>query len=180
MKLIPQKIDGLFEVQLTLHSDARGAFARTFCADIFAQNGLKTTWSQMNMSQTNSRGAVRGLHFQRAPKAEAKLIRATEGSVFDVAVDLRAGSASFGHWVGITLSAEVGNAVYIPEGVAHGFQTLTDAATLHYCHSEPYAPDLEGGVTPLDPSLNIDWPLPVGVMSERDQNLSNLQDIAPL
>lgn len=180
MKFIPQEISGLYEVQLTRHSDARGAFARTFCADLFAAEGLNTDWAQMNMSQTKSRGAVRGMHFQRAPMAEVKLIRATEGEVFDIAVDLRKGSPSYGKAAAVTLSAEKGNAFYIPKGFAHGFQTLTDTATLHYCHSAPYSPDHEGGINPGDEALGINWPLPFGVMSERDQNLPKLQDIQPL
>ena len=180
MKFIPQDIAGLFEIELTLHSDPRGAFARTFCAETFAKEGLNTSWAQMNMSQTNSRGAVRGLHFQRAPMAEVKLIRATEGAVFDVAVDLREGSPSFGKATAVTLSAEKGNAFYIPAGFAHGFQTLTDTATLHYCHSAPYAPEHEGGINPGDPSVGIAWPLPIGVMSQRDKDLPKLQDISPL
>ncbi|UAB89837.1 dTDP-4-dehydrorhamnose 3,5-epimerase [Ruegeria sp. SCSIO 43209] len=180
MKLIPQDIDGLYEVQLARQSDARGAFARTFCADVFAQAGLLTNWVQMNMSQTKGQGTLRGLHFQRAPMAEAKLIRATEGKVFDLALDLREGSPTFGQSRAITLCAEAGNAIYIPEGCAHGFQTLTETATLHYCHTAPYTPELEGGVRATDPDLGIDWPLPITLMSERDQNLPALLDVRPL
>lgn len=180
MKLVTQHIAGLFEVRLALRADARGAFARTFCADIFANAGLHSDWAQMNMSHTIGRGTLRGLHFQRAPAAEAKLIRVTEGEVFDIALDLRADSPTFGLSQAITLSAEAGNAIYIPEGCAHGFQTLTDTVTLHYCHSTPYMPDLEGGVLATDPDLKIDWPLPIALMSERDQQLPNLRDVTPL
>lgn len=180
MKLLPLDIAGLFEIRLTLREDARGAFARTFCAEIFGEAGLNTDWVQMNMSRSIGRGTVRGMHFQRAPMAEAKLIRATDGEVFDVAVDLRAGSPTFGQWRAVTLSARTGNAIYIPEGCAHGFQTLTETATLHYCHSAPYAPDLEGGVRATDPALGIDWPLPISLMSERDLSLPELQELTPL
>lgn len=179
MKLVEQSIAGLYEVQLSLRQDARGAFARTFCAEIFANAGLCAQWVQMNMSRTIGRGTVRGMHFQRDPMAEAKLIRATEGEVWDVAVDLRAGSPTFGRWQAITLSGAAGNAIYIPQGCAHGFQSLTETATLHYCHSAPYAPDHEGGVRATDPALGIDWPLPIALMSERDQTLPLLQDVTP-
>ena len=180
MKFVGQNIQGLYEVQLTTRADARGAFARTFCAEIFAEAGLQSHWNQMNMSRTNGRGTLRGLHFQRSPVAEAKLIRATEGEVFDLALDLRSDSSTFGLFQVFTLSAKVGNAIYIPEGCAHGFQTLTETATLHYCHSVPYAPDLEGGVLATDPDLKIDWPLPITLMSERDQQLPKLRDVTPL
>lgn len=180
MKLIAQDIAGLFEIQLTLREDARGAFARTFCAEVFAEAGLETRWAQMNMSRSIGRGTLRGLHFQRPPMAEAKLIRATEGEVFDVAIDLRESSPTFGAWRAVTLSAEAGNAIYIPQGCAHGFQTLTETATLHYCHSAPYAPEHEGGVRATDPQLAIDWPLPITLMSERDTSLPKLRDLQPL
>lgn len=180
MRLIPQNIAGLFEVQLTLHADARGAFARTYCTDVFGEAGLSTHWDQMNMSRTIGRGTLRGLHFQRAPMSEAKLVRATEGSVYDLALDLRRDSTTFGQHQAITLSAKEGNAFYIPEGCAHGFQSLTETATLHYCHSAAYAPGAEGGVLATDPDLGIDWPLNIALMSARDKELPKLQAIAPL
>jgi dTDP-4-dehydrorhamnose 3,5-epimerase len=180
VKLVAQPIAGLYEVCLSPRTDERGAFARTFCAEVFADAGLNTHWAQMNMSRTIGRGTLRGMHFQRPPASETKLIRATEGEVFDVAVDLRHGSPTFGIAQAITLSAEAGNAYYIPEGCAHGFQTLTETATLHYCHSAPYSPNFEGGVLATDPDLKIDWPLPIALMSERDQQLPNLSDVIPL
>lgn len=180
MKIVAQHIAGLYEIRLSLRTDARGAFARTFCAEIFANAGLQSSWAQMNMSRTIGLGTLRGLHFQSAPAAEAKLIRVTEGKVFDLALDLRGDSPTFGLSQAITLSAEAGNAIYIPEGCAHGFQTLTETATLHYCHSAPYMPGLEGGVLATDPDLEIDWPLPIALMSERDQQLPNLRDVTPL
>ena len=170
----------MVEVQLTPIADSRGAFARTFCAEAFRKAGLVTTWAQMNMSRSIGIGTVRGLHFQRPPMSEAKLIRATEGEVFDVALDLRTGSATYGQVHSVILTAEQGNAVYIPPGCAHGFQILTETATLHYCHSHPYAPDLEGGVLATDPDLGIAWPLPIAQMSDRDRDLPKFRDVASL
>ncbi|MFK7746405.1 MAG: dTDP-4-dehydrorhamnose 3,5-epimerase [Roseobacter sp.] len=180
MQLIDQGISGVYEVQLSFISDARGHFARTFCTQAFAQAGLNTDWAQMNMSRTIGRGTLRGMHFQRAPAAECKLIRATEGEVFDVAVDLRQGSATFGQYRAVILSAEKANAIYIPVGCAHGFQTLTETATLHYSHSAAYAPQHEGGVSAVDPDVGIDWPLAVETMSDRDAKLPKLRDVLPL
>lgn len=180
MKLIPLAIAGAFEIRLTRLEDPRGTFARTFCAKIFGDAGLAVHWQQMNMSRTIGRGSLRGMHFQRAPHEEAKLVRATEGAVHDVAVDLRAGSGTFGQHCAVRLSAEDANAFYIPEGCAHGFQTLVETATLHYCHSTAYAPASEGGLLATDPDLGIDWPLPIATMSDRDKALPKLQELTPL
>jgi len=131
----------------------------------------------MNLSHTGARGTLRGMHFQRDPAGEAKLIRCTQGRVFDVLVDLRAASPTFGQYRAVELGADAGNAIYIPRGCAHGFQTLTDDATLHYCHSHRYSPGHEGGVSPLDPDLAIAWPLPIAHMSDRDRSLPPFKDI---
>jgi dTDP-4-dehydrorhamnose 3,5-epimerase len=177
MKFTPLGINGAFEITPDFIRDDRGHFARTFCEHEFAAAGLATRWAQMNLSHTRARATLRGLHFQRDPAGEAKLIRATRGRVFDVLVDLRADSPTFGQYRAVELDADAGNAVHIPIGCAHGFQTLSDDATLHYCHSHRYSPDLEGGVCPLDPDLAIAWPLPIAHMSERDRSLPPLKDI---
>lgn len=177
MKLEPLAINGAYAISLTKLGDARGHFARTFCADIFSRHGLSTNWAQMNLSRTAARGAVRGMHFQRDPHAEAKLIRCTKGRAFDVLVDLRADSPTFGTWTSVTLDADEQNAVYIPEGCAHGFQTMAPDTELHYCHSRAYAPEAEGGVSPTDPDLAIDWPLPITQLSDRDAALPRLKDL---
>lgn len=180
MKFTPLALSGAYEVTLAKHGDARGFFARIFCEEEFAQAGLNTRWVQMNMSHSTAKGTVRGLHFQRDPMAEVKLVRCLRGVVCDVIVDLRAGSKSYGRHCGVTLEATSGNAVYIPKGFAHGFQTLTPDAELQYFHSAPYAPGYEGGVNPLDPELAIDWPLPAVCVSDRDRDLPRLADVAVL
>lgn len=173
-------LPGAFEVLPEPREDARGCFARIFCAEEFGASDLATTWVQMNLSVTRGAGALRGLHFQRAPHAEVKLIRAVRGRVYDVIVDLRNGSPSFGRHASVLLDADLRNAIYVPEGLAHGFQTLTDEAEMIYAHSAAYAPGFEGGVQALDPALGIDWPLPVTQRSPRDEGLPALSEVAPL
>lgn len=173
-------LSGAYEITLEKRGDARGFFARTFCAGEFGDLGLNTKWVQMNMSHSAEKATLRGLHFQRDPAAEVKLVRCTRGMALDVIVDLRAGSPSYGRHCAVTLDAEVGNAIYIPKGFAHGFQTLAEDTDLSYCHSAAYAPDLEGGVNPMDPDLGIHWPLPAANMSDRDQALPMLVDITAL
>lgn len=180
MNFTPCAIDGMVEIGLERRGDDRGWFARVFCRDAFADAGLPVEWAQMNMSHTGAAGSLRGLHFQRPPMSEGKLIRALAGAVLDVCLDLRRDSGTFGRWAAVTLRAEEGNAVYLPPGCAHGFQALTDGATLHYAHTRPYAPALEGGVNPCDPALGIDWPLPIAQMSDRDRALPNLSEVDPL
>ena len=173
-------IPGAFEVLPETRGDARGSFERIFCADEFGARGLATTWVQMNLSVTRGAGTLRGMHFQRPPHAEVKLIRAIRGRVHDVIVDLRAGSPTFGRHVAVVLDADLRNAVYVPAGFAHGFQSLTDDAEMIYAHSAAYAPGAEGGVQALDPALGIDWPLPVAQRSPRDEGLPGLREVQPL
>ncbi len=173
-------LTGAYEITLERRDDARGYFARAYCADEFAAHGLNTEWVQMNISMSHARGTMRGLHFQRPPMDEVKLVRCLKGRVLDVIVDLRAGSDSFGRHCSVTLDAERFNAIYIPAGFAHGFQTLTPDCALHYMHSQRYAPGAEGGVNPCDPALGIDWPLPLAEMSARDRALPDLNDCEPL
>ena len=176
----PLSISGAFEVLPEPRADARGLFARIFCEEEFAAQGLNTHWAQMNVSVTAGAGTLRGLHFQRAPHAEVKLVRAVRGRVHDVIVDLRSGSATYGAHVSAVLDAELRNALYVPAGFAHGFQTLTDEVEMIYAHSTAYAPGSEGGVQALDPALGIDWPLPLAQRSTRDEALPPLSEVAPL
>ena len=125
---------------------------------------------QINHSQTRQHGSVRGLHFQQPPHAEVKIITCLRGAVFDVTVDIRVGSPTFLQWVGVELSAKNGAMILIPEGCAHGFQTLSDDTELLYLHTAPYAPESEGGLHYADPRLDISWPLPLADISQRDQN----------
>jgi dTDP-4-dehydrorhamnose 3,5-epimerase len=139
-----------------------------FCAEDLAAAGWGHAIAQINHSLTLHVGSVRGLHYQRPPHAEMKLVSCLHGAVWDVAVDLRPDSPSYLRWHAEPLSAENGCAMLIPPGFAHGFQALTDHAELLYCHTAAYAPAAEAGLHPLDPSLAIDWPLPLSEMSPRD------------
>lgn len=176
----PLSLDGAYEVLLEPRGDARGFFSRIYCDDEFAAVGLNTRWVQMNISLTRGAGSLRGLHFQRGDAAEVKLVRCLKGRVHDVIVDLREGSGNFGQHVAVVLDAETRNAIYIPKGFAHGFQTLEDEAELQYFHSVAYSPAHEGGVNLMDPDLAIDWPLPAAQLSPRDQKLPPLSDVDPL
>ena len=148
--------------------DQRGFLSRLFCADELAGAGWHRPIAQINHTLTAVRGTVRGMHFQRPPHAEMKLVSCIRGEVWDVAVDLREGSATFLRWHAQLLSADNGHALLIPEGFAHGFQALTDDVELLYCHSMPHEPAAEGGLHPMDPALSIAWPLPAANLSPRD------------
>jgi dTDP-4-dehydrorhamnose 3,5-epimerase len=159
---------GLVVVQRQRLGDARGFLSRLFCAEELAAAGWSGPIAQINHTGTSHVGTVRGLHYQRPPHAEMKLVSCVRGEVWDVAVDLRAGSPTFGQWHAERLSADNGRALLIPEGFAHGFQVLAGGAELLYCHSAAYAPAAEAGLSVHDPRLAIGWPLPVQGLSERD------------
>ena len=178
MKLIETPLAGVWLVETAPRGDARGRLTRLFCADAFAPVRPGLRFVQVNHSITALAGTVRGLHWQRGPQAEAKLIRCLRGSVFDVAVDLRRGSPTFGRWHGVELSAHNEREVFIPEGCAHGFQALSDDAQLLYQHTAPHAPAGEAGLRYDDADLAIAWPLPVALVSERDLNHPRLRAIA--
>ena len=167
-------IDGLLRTERARRGDARGFFSRFFDEAAFAAVGWPKPVVQMNHTLTVESGVIRGMHFQHAPHAEWKYVSCLAGVVFDVAVDLRAGSASYGQWFGATLSAENGHSLLIPAGFAHGFQTLVPECELIYLHSTAYAPAAEGGVDALDPTLAIAWPMPVAARSARDIALPRL------
>lgn len=170
MKLVETTIAGVFEAVSEPRADHRGAFARLFCArELEAAHGGRPI-VQINHSLTRKVGAIRGLHFQHPPKAEAKWVRCLRGRVFDVAVDLRRGSPTFLRWTAVTLEPSRMNAIFIPEGCAHGFQALEPDSELLYLHSEFYAPEAEGAVRWDDPRVAVDWPLPATDLSERDRN----------
>lgn len=158
----------LLVIERQRFSDARGFLSRMFCAEEFAAMGWHKPILQINHTLTLHRGTIRGLHFQYPPHAEMKLISCIRGEVWDVAVDIRSGAPTFLQWYGTVLSAGNCRALLIPEGFAHGFQTLTDDAELLYCHSMAYHPEEEGGLHPMDPALAIDWPLPATEISDRD------------
>jgi dTDP-4-dehydrorhamnose 3,5-epimerase len=170
MEFVATQIAGAFEVRHDVHSDARGRFKRQYCEREFAEAGLNTRWVQVNQSVTLGRGSIRGMHFQRPPAAEAKLVSCPVGRAFDVAVDLRRGSDTFLKWVAVEVDESA--SFYIPEGCAHGFQALTDELHLIYLHSAFYAPEAEGGVRFDDPTIGVDWPLPAANLSDRDRSFA--------
>ena len=180
MQLTKFAIEGPLCVELDRIEDERGFFARSFCSTEFAEHGLFHTVAQANTSYTAKMGTVRGIHFQREPHSEAKLVRVVRGAIFDVAVDLRAGSSTFGQWVSQELSSETRRMLAIPEGFGHGFQTLTDDVEMIYLHSVPYVPECSGGVRYDDPTIGIDWPLPINMVSPKDSKLPSIDDLEPL
>ncbi len=169
-------LEGLKSIQRLQLGDARGHFSRLFCSQELLAAGWRMPIAQINHSVTARCGTVRGLHFQKPPHAEMKLVTCLRGSVWDVAVDLRTGSPTFLQWHAQQLSAQNGQAMLIPQGFAHGFQTLTDDAELLYCHSAAYAPEAEGALNALDPRLGIAWPLAFAERSERDGQHALLSD----
>ena len=169
MRFRPTKLEGAYVLELERSEDERGFFARTWCRDELAAHGLTTDVAQCSVSRNALAGTLRGLHFQTAPHEEVKLVRCTRGVIFDVIVDLRPGSRSHGDWYGLELDAERGNALYIPKGFAHGFQTLADDSEVFYMMSDPYVPEAARGVRWDDPAFGIDWPAAESrVISERD------------
>ena len=159
---------GSFVIGLQPFSDSRGWFARTYCKNEFEQIGHHGEWVQLNHSFTALIGTVRGMHFQLAPYREIKMVRCIAGAIHDVIVDIRKGSPTFLQWFAEELSAENKKMLYIPEGFAHGFQALTDNCELIYHHTAFYTPAAEAGIRYNDPTIDIQWPLAVTEISERD------------
>ena len=170
MRIQETPIAGLMLVESTSQIDERGFFTRLFCQNELGELIGAQQVVQINQSSTRTIGAVRGLHYQLEPYAEMKLVRCIKGRVWDVAVDLRAGSSTFLHWHAEELSAENAHMMVIPEGFAHGFQVLEQDSELLYLHTAPYTPSAEGGVRPTDPVLSITWPLAPQDLSGRDLN----------
>lgn len=173
MNFIETDLKGSFVISLTPSGDSRGWFARTYCKNEFLQIGHTKEWVQLNHSFTGSKGTIRGMHFQYPPFGEIKMLRCISGAILDVIVDLRYDSQTFLEWYSIELSSENKKMLYIPEGFAHGFQTLEDNVELLYHHSEYYNAGAEGGILYNDPLLDIEWPIPATEISKRD--LSHLQ-----
>jgi dTDP-4-dehydrorhamnose 3,5-epimerase len=171
MKFVETILKGSFLIDLNTLQDDRGWFVRTYSKDEFEKHvGFEKEWVQMNQSFTAKRGSIRGMHFQLKPFSEIKLVRCIAGEVFDVIIDLREKSPTYLKWLGIILSSENKKMIYIPEGFAHGFQTLTENAELVYQHSAYYNPEAESGIKYNDPAVGIEWPLEVTQISERDKN----------
>lgn len=176
MNIIPTLLPGLHEIRHAPTGDARGRFTRLFCEQELTPIRPNLHFTQINLSETHGRGTLRGMHYQIPPAAEAKLIRCLSGRVFDVAVDLRVDSPTFLRWHAIELAEDNDRALFIPEGFAHGFQTLTDEAHLLYMHTAPWTPACEAGLRHDDPRLAIAWPLPVTEMSARDRGYALIDD----
>jgi len=169
-------LSGLFLIEPERREDERGFFARVFCVDEFAEQGLCVDWQQANIAYNKFKGITRGMHYQHSPNAEVKLVRCTRGSVFDAAVDLRPESSTYRQWFGAVLSESNQHMLYIPEGFAHGYQVLEDDSELHYMVSARYAPESEGGLLWNDPLVNIDWPISDAVqLSQKDEQWSLLE-----
>jgi dTDP-4-dehydrorhamnose 3,5-epimerase len=161
-------IPGAWLIEPEKQEDHRGFFARAWCRQEFAIRGLTITFVQCNISFNKKKGTLRGLHYQAAPHEEAKLVRCTHGALYDVIVDLRQDSPALGQWLAVELSAANYRLLYIPQGVAQGFQTLMDNTEIFYQMSEFYQPDAVRGIRWDDPELNIAWPLPQPIISPRD------------
>jgi dTDP-4-dehydrorhamnose 3,5-epimerase len=168
-------LSGAFFLDIERHTDERGFFARTWCRREFAAHGLKSEFVQGNISQNRTKGTLRGMHYQAHPHEEAKLVRCTRGAVYDVIIDLRPDSATFLGHVGTVLSDKNHRALYVPEGFAHGFLTLTDDAEVAYEMAQFYEGAAGRGVRWNDPAFGISWPEPVVVISERDRTYPDFQ-----
>lgn len=168
MRFAESLIKGVYLISMEPISDSRGWFSRSFCKEEFKQIGFEKEWVQMNQSYTARRGSIRGMHYQIPPYSEVKMVRAIRGKVMDVIVDVRKGSATFLKYVAVELSAENKQAVLIPEGCAHGFQTLEDDCELIYAHTAFFVKGSEGGLRYNDPAIGVKWPLAPTEISARD------------
>ncbi|NES17544.1 MAG: dTDP-4-dehydrorhamnose 3,5-epimerase [Symploca sp. SIO3E6] len=166
------KLQGAFIIDLELKEDPRGFFARTFCGKEFEEHGLKSVVAQCNMSFNHKQGTLRGMHYQTPPAAETKLVRCTQGAIYDVIIDMRPDSSTYLEHIGVELTAENRRALYVPEMFAHGYQALTDGAEVIYQVGEFYTPGYERGLRYDDPTFKIEWPQPVTVISDKDSSWS--------
>jgi dTDP-4-dehydrorhamnose 3,5-epimerase len=161
-------LQGAYIIDVELQADSRGLFARTFCAKEFEKYGLKASTAQCNLSFNHKKGTLRGFHYQVSPATETKLVRCTQGSIYDVIIDMRPDSPTYLKHFGVELSAENRRALYIPEMFAHAYQALTDGAEVVYQVGEFYTPGYEKGLNYSDPFFAVEWPLPVTVISDKD------------
>ena len=173
MHFTEARLPGVWRIGLEKREDSRGFFARVFCEQEFAAHGLITRYPQCNLSYNQKRGTLRGMHFQRPPKPEVKVVRCLRGAVYDVLLDLRPDSPTYLEHETFELTSDNRESLYVPEGVAHGFQTLTDDAEMFYQMSEFYTAGLNDGVRWDDPAFRIEWPLENPILSEKDQAYPN-------
>ena len=177
LNLIATPIEGVYVIETESHEDDRGSFARLYDSEVLARAGLMTEFPQHSIAKNRRAGTIRGLHYQAAPHEETKIVRCLRGSLYDVAVDLRPRSASFGAWTAVELSEENMRALYIPADCAHGYQTLVDGTEAHYMISASYLAEAARGIIYDDASLAIAWPLDVTGISARDRGLPRLRDL---
>ncbi|HEX6112037.1 MAG TPA: dTDP-4-dehydrorhamnose 3,5-epimerase [Geminicoccaceae bacterium] len=181
MRFEETNLCGAWLIDLAPARDHRGFFARTFCVQAYADHGLTTGFVQHSTSQSVARGTLRGMHFQRAPRSEVKVVRCLKGAIWDVIIDLRPDSPTYCRWQGFELTAANQRQLYVPEGFAHGFQTLCDDSWVSYLISAFHAPLAASGVRYDDPAFAIDWPLPVSEISEKDRTWPDFRDrVSPL
>jgi len=178
MRFTETPIAGIWVIDPNFHQDERGHFFRAWCAQELAEHGIHFSPVQANMGFNVRKGTVRGMHFQNPPASEAKLIRCTRGTMFDVALDLREESPTYRRWFGIELTAENGRMLYVPERCAHGYQALEDETEMHYMTSQVYAPNLALGARFDDPAFAIQWPLDISAVSEQDRKWPLIQAAA--
>ena len=179
MKFVATDIPGAYVIELTPFADERGFFARSWCEREFAEQGLNPRLVQCSISFNHKKGTLRGMHFQFPPAAETKLVRCTRGAILDIIVDLRPESSTYLDHIAVELNEENGRALYVPERFAHGYQVLRDSTETSYQVGEFYAPDCESGLMHDDPRLNLQWPLPVAVISDKDQKFKLLDQVEP-
>jgi dTDP-4-dehydrorhamnose 3,5-epimerase len=165
----PTSLAGAWLLSPERREDERGWFARTTCRNEFAAHGLSSDFVQTSAAYNHRAGTVRGMHYQRPPYREVKLVRCTRGAIWDVIIDLRPDSPSYRKWQGFELTADNGRQLYVPEGFAHGYQTLNDATEVSYAMTEYYAPGYDDGLRYDDPAFGIEWPLPVAVIGPKDR-----------
>jgi len=177
VKLVPLRLSGAWLIELAPFSDDRGFFQRVYDDVTFAKHGLSTSWVQDNEAFNTRAGIVRGLHFQRPPHAETKLVRVVQGAIYDVIVDLRAGSSTYGQWEGVELDAQQQRMLYIPRGFAHGYCTRTEHARIVYKVDAHYAPQAEGGLRFDDPTLAIAWQVAEPTVSDKDRRWPSLAEL---
>lgn len=170
MKFSPTPLDGAYTIDLDRLGDERGFFARVFCTEEFSKIGLIDSFVQINNSLTGDKGTLRGMHYQLPPAAEVKVVRCIQGVLFDVILDLRPDSSTFGEWFGETLTAENRRMMYVPKGFAHGFITLEENTEAFYLAGAAYDPEQERGIRYNDPRFNIEWPMEPAAVSDKDNN----------
>ena len=175
MQFIETELPGVYLIALEPIADERGYFARTYCQAEFQRHGLNATIAQCSVSHNRHAGTLRGMHYQAAPRMEAKLIRCTRGALYDVVVDVRPQSPTYCRWIAVELTATGGQQLYVPEGCAHGFQTLEDDTDVYYQITEFYHPEHARGLRWNDPAIGIEWPVGARTISPRDQQFPDFQ-----